>query len=243
MATLVKHRKIVTDGLVFAVDAANVRSYSGSGTSTNSVVDFADTGTLINGVSFTDSSFGFDGVDDYIDLDSNVGVVTPISTGTVDMWFKAVDNGLASWALFSVTESVGATNQTRFEGGFSGSGGSLRIRVETGGVTHLIMKIDKGETFYEDGLWHHVVLVVDGVDNRMYVDGVKETVVFDAGSSTTATFLDVPSANTFSLGVTDYTPSLRHFLEGGIAMFSVYNVGLTDDQALQNYNANKLRFT
>jgi hypothetical protein len=42
---------IVTDGLVFAVDAASARSYPGSGTSTTSLVG-TSVGTLTNGDGF-----------------------------------------------------------------------------------------------------------------------------------------------------------------------------------------------
>ena len=59
---------IVTDGLVFAVDAGSERSYPGSGTTTK--LNRVQYGTLINGVSFTVvmEVLGFDGVDDYIDF-------------------------------------------------------------------------------------------------------------------------------------------------------------------------------
>jgi hypothetical protein len=42
---------IVTDGLVFAVDAGSERSYPGTGTTTTSLVG-SNTGTLTNGVGF-----------------------------------------------------------------------------------------------------------------------------------------------------------------------------------------------
>ena len=59
---------IVTDGLVFAIDAGSERSYPGSGTTTTSLVG-SNTGTLTNGVAFSTDNGGnwdFDGVDDYI---------------------------------------------------------------------------------------------------------------------------------------------------------------------------------
>ena len=43
---------IVTDGLSFFMDAANLRSYPGSGTSSNALVSGMG-GTLYNGVGFT----------------------------------------------------------------------------------------------------------------------------------------------------------------------------------------------
>jgi hypothetical protein len=71
---------------VFFLDPANTRSYSGSGTSTNSLVSGIG-GTLVNGTGFTSSnngSFLFDGSNDFIDVPS----ITFISGDfTVATWF------------------------------------------------------------------------------------------------------------------------------------------------------------
>ena len=59
---------IVTDGLVFAVDAGSTRSYPGSGTTATSLVG-SILGTLNNGVGFSTANGGtwtFDGTDDKI---------------------------------------------------------------------------------------------------------------------------------------------------------------------------------
>jgi hypothetical protein len=59
---------IVTDGLVFAVDAGNLVSYENGSTTTNSLIG-SDVGTLINGVGFESTNGGswdFDGTNDYI---------------------------------------------------------------------------------------------------------------------------------------------------------------------------------
>ena len=57
---------IVSDGLVFYIDAANSRCYSGSGITVNGLLGGIG-GTLVNGVGFTSSnngSFIFDGTND-----------------------------------------------------------------------------------------------------------------------------------------------------------------------------------
>jgi len=63
--------KLVTNGLVFCVDAADKNSYIGSGTTWTDVSGNAYNGTLTNGPTFNGSNGGgivFDGVDDYADL-------------------------------------------------------------------------------------------------------------------------------------------------------------------------------
>ena len=82
---------IVTDGLVFAVDAANYESYtSGSGTTWGDLAG-SNNGTLTNGPLFDSNNGGsidFDGSNDYIDFGDfdNTQVSSAI---TLSIWFNA----------------------------------------------------------------------------------------------------------------------------------------------------------
>ena len=63
--------KIVTSGLVLALDAADKNSYRGSGTSWLDLSGNNNTGTLTNGPTFNGANLGtfvFDGADDYVAL-------------------------------------------------------------------------------------------------------------------------------------------------------------------------------
>ena len=79
---------IVSDGLVFFLDPANKRSYSGSGLTANGLVGGIG-GALVNGVGFTSSnngSFFFDGSNDYaaienINYSSGFSLTTLTSSG------------------------------------------------------------------------------------------------------------------------------------------------------------------
>jgi hypothetical protein len=84
---------IVSDGLVLYIDAANPRSYSGFGTSSNSLVGGIGA-TLVNGVGFTSSNngaFTFDGSNDYINFGNSSAVQQ--SSGTLSAWAKASSPG------------------------------------------------------------------------------------------------------------------------------------------------------
>ena len=62
---------IITDGLVIALDAANTKSYPGSGTTWSDLSGNSNNGTLTNGPTFNSRNGGsivFDGVDDYVTL-------------------------------------------------------------------------------------------------------------------------------------------------------------------------------
>lgn len=76
--------EIVEDGLVLALDAANPRSYPGTGTTWFDLSGNGNNGTLLNAPSFENSGYlSFDGVDD--------GFSAPISCNktrySIDWWF------------------------------------------------------------------------------------------------------------------------------------------------------------
>ena len=90
-------KKIITDGLVFYMDAANKRCYPGSGTTVNNLID-SNSGTLLNGTAFSTNNngyFDFDGTNDYINFgDSDTytfGDGSTDSTMTVSAWVNIDD--------------------------------------------------------------------------------------------------------------------------------------------------------
>ena len=85
---VVVNTNILSDGLIYSLDAANYKSYSGSGILVNGL--FSSTGaTLINGTGYTSDgggSFVFDGTNDYLITSDNVG---PLGANprTICIWF------------------------------------------------------------------------------------------------------------------------------------------------------------
>jgi hypothetical protein len=83
---------VVTSGLVLALDAANTKSYPGSGTTWSDLSGNGNTGTLTNGPTFNSANGGsiaFDGIDDY----TNLGLVTQLTNITnvsVNAWVYPV---------------------------------------------------------------------------------------------------------------------------------------------------------
>ena len=66
---------VVTDGLVFCIDAANVKSYPGSGNTIYDLSNNGHTADFINGAAYASSYQGaidFDGSNDYVELDTDI---------------------------------------------------------------------------------------------------------------------------------------------------------------------------
>ena len=234
---------IVTDGLVFAVDAGSQRSYSGSGVTAYDLIT-SETATLTNGVAFSNDAWVFDGVDDYIDL--NTSVVPTGGVGSIEVWLKFTGSSAGGMVGFG---DGGTTNWGGFDtgdrtGGFSDEVLAF-INLSTGTSQDLVFygRIPGGgEEQLNDGNYHQAVAVVDGVENTLYIDGVKMTTInFTNGSATSTSFMSMATLNKLRIGNSTYNNGHIPF-EGEIPIVRIYNKGLSAEEVTQNYNAQKSRF-
>ena len=234
---------IVDDGLVFAVDSGSGRSYSGSGTTAYDLIT-SETATLTNGVTFSNSTWVFDGVDDYINL--NTSVVPTGGVGSIEAWAKFTGNSGGGIVGFG---DGGTTNWGGFDNGDRAGAYPDEvlafINLTTGTSQDLVMYgrlPGGGEEQLNDGNYHHVVAVVDGVENTIYLDGNKmTTVTFASGSATVTGFMNMAVLNKLRIGNSTYNNG--HIpLAGEIPIVRIYNKGLSATEVLQNYNAQRTRF-
>jgi len=215
---------IVTDGLVFAIDAGSTRSYPGSGTA---VTDLSGTSnvTLANGVGFGSNNGGvfiYDGVDDQ----GTAGDFFNFQAFTINMWVNPgstqvqyaniIDNdhnGDRNWVL---QQNSNAQNQYSF----NVFGASFQNSVT-------------GNFNLTAGDWVNLTFTFDGTRIRGYNNGV----LFATGGA-----LGVAinySAQDFHIG--RWGGGGRNW-EGEYGPLYCYNAALTAAQILQNYNAQKTRF-
>ena len=225
---------IVTDGLVFAVDAGSERSYPGSGTTTTSLVG-SNTGTLTNGVGFNSGNGGywdFDGVDDYI----TVGDISTLTSNliTVCTWVK---RDADSWigALFGFGTEATNTQEIYFWGSETNRPfGFNTWNSDSWGFTG---STDAGEIM--DGEWHYLTAVFNRstiTSSLIYVDGVSKSLSQVKGNTQTRT----PSTN-FGIGINGWYTS-GQLLNGNLSNTLIYNKQLTQAEITQNFNAQKSRF-
>ena len=77
--------RIVNSGLVLCLDAANLKSYPGSGNTWTDLSGRGNNGTLTNGPTYSSANSGviiFDGVDDRVDTIN----VSSLTTMTIEIW-------------------------------------------------------------------------------------------------------------------------------------------------------------
>ena len=216
-------KSIVTDGLVFYVDAANSKSYvSGSNSVDNLRDTLTNTATLINGVSFDSAnggSFDFDGQDDYMTTNIN-----------------ANDYQTAFTVLFWVNfEAFGASGNIPIGRHY----GSERFYFGVQDSTY--MKAGIGDAFtynsiahgLSTGEWSNFCYTRSGTTNTLYINTVQKGTFTSNWSGTNTTQVYIGALN--NSGASQY-------LNGKLANIQIYNRALSTEEILQNYNGLKERF-
>jgi hypothetical protein len=227
--------KVTTAGLLMYLDAANTKSYIGSGTTWTDISGKDRGGILENSPIFSSSNLGtfvFDGVDDRVKL-QNTNTWFPISTSaiTIDTWIKSP--GLASGNTYNgiISLTYGLTLSTI-------SNGNVFFRVYDS-VLLTIVNLESTGINCNDNKWHNVVGTNDGTTSKIYIDGVFNTstpVTFNG--NTNPAWYSNPNICIVGWEVNNAN---RNF-NGNISIVKVYNKALSDKEVLQNYNTLKSRY-
>lgn len=215
---------IVTSGLVLCLDAGNPRSYAGSGTTWYDVSNNQTTCALNNGPSFTSGTngyFTFDNVDDYGQTATTVLPTAILSPITLEAVCYTTSTAIAYQTVLgtagSLTQIGFATSN--FAGGRNGGGG---------GILNTSLAAISANT------WYHMVMTYDGTNGRFYLNG---SLISTTGIGSNGVNNGVSLLSTYTSG----TAAER--LQGRIAIARAYNVQLTTDQVLQNFEAIRSRYS
>lgn len=205
---------IVTDGLVFAVDAGNGQSYVSASLNTFSLVS-SETGSLKNDIGFSSNNQGawdFDGADDYILCGSPS---TGIDTHTISMWINPTS----------------ITNDDRIISNFDNTNFSVRFysgQLQVWGNSWQNIFLSPSVS-----VWTHIAFAFNG-DIPATITGYKN-------GETENTMATVYNLSQLGIGARAGNAYGDEF-HGKIADCQVYNRALTAAEVLQNYNATKNRF-
>jgi hypothetical protein len=223
---------IVTSGLVLNLDAGNAGSYSGSGTTWIDISGNSNTGTLVNGPTYSSANGGsivFDGTDDYVLVPSNASIPYTSSARTVNIWFYT---NSATWAK--------DVNSLFFYGtGTNGQAFGIDMDVYPQMEVFTWGGVGRDLTFnttYSQVGWKNICVTYDGSTTIL----IYENGVFTQTLTLTA------SCNTLSSGVYigAINPSVLAggYYNGNIAQSSIYNRALSASEVSQNFNATRGRF-
>jgi len=226
--------RMVTAGLVFAVDAADPNCYSGTGTTVNDLAGSHPGGLLSGGTVFTDNRyFHFDGDNDSLQFASDDVFERGTSPFTMEAWVRLLDNT----GLSDISAVMGGGNPLCdvCVGGYfiyftGASSSNINLRFDDEGLGNMdSINYNRGTTF-EDGTFHHIVGLRDGTNTKLYLDGALVSTGTDNATN-------VNDIGTFYIsGWSNYRGNMD------VAVSRIYDKALTSEEVLQNYNATKTRF-
>ena len=224
---------IITTGLILSLDAADINSYPGSGTTWYNTANSALNASLTNGTSYSTANKGtmvLDGTNDIISAPS-VNQLGAIPNQAFEIWVKSPGLGPGKNLGGLICPDYGMISY------IAGDGNIVYYLYNTDGTFGYVMNLGTSGVNCFDNKWHHIVCTRSASTAVIYVDGVARATTSGGGVWSGST---VWSGMATSIG--NNPNDVYYNLYGNIAIAKIYNVYLTADNVLQNYNVIKSRF-
>jgi len=225
--------KIISNGLVLYLDAANNKSYPGSGTSWNDLSGNGRNLTLTNGPTFNASNIGtlvFDGTNDYAILNP----VTTFSIYCISMWIKPttiINSASASKVLIQFKSSTAKYI----------SFGDTTGRVTNEYIT-IVQEPGDRRTSVNDGgtlsagSWYNIVFNYESSQYNIYINNTLKSTTFGSSLGNVPLITDPDFIYINSYG------GSSSYLDSSLSMCMIYNRTLSTSEILQNYNTTRKRY-
>jgi hypothetical protein len=222
---LIHSPRIVTDGLVLHLDAANTKSYPGSGAIWTDMSGNGKNAEFINSPTHSSENFGvfsFDGVDDYANIPEPNLTFSPnywtfcfwIKPGNqYSRFFTPASNGVDQWIEYNpttqkinvnITETADVNNRTRY-----GTDNTIPLNQ-----------------------WSFSCISISNLNIKIYANSVL----------TNESNETISIANWSSVIRLGQRGTNSNWFLGDIAVVKAYNRALTDIEIKQNFNALRGRF-
>jgi hypothetical protein len=223
----------VTNGLVFCVDASNPQSILSGQTTWSDLSGSGNNGTLTNGPTYVSggvsSSIQFDGVDDYVSI--NTPIISSTNNWTYSGWFN-MSQMVTGSSFYS--QYVASAGNGRI---------ILRLGDDLNSASRFSVFLGSGPTYSNQFLYSNIlagpnlnynyVVVRSGDTYTQYINGVLDTV---HTPGITAQILQT----TPRIGNSN---SISDFFKGKIFLTQIYNRALSTSEVIQNYDIyNQQRF-
>jgi hypothetical protein len=224
--------KIVTDGLVLCLDAANPKSYPGSGTAWTDLSGNGNNGTLVNGPTFNSANGGsivFDGVNDLVNFGNNTVLYNAYNTQFTQEYVVRVLSGASTFrTIFRVDDWIRFTVEI--------STADIRFTVGYSSPTDVITY----NTNINYNIWYHISIVwIKQSKQQIYLNGILVAERTPTVSSYTGVTGTSGGAN---LGRGHDVP-FNNNINADIALFKHYTRALSAEEIQQNFNALRGRYS
>lgn len=223
--------KIVRSGLVLHLDAANRKSYAGTGTSWKDLSGNSNDGTLVNGVGYSSDNNGamvFDTTNDYITV-PNTSSINQVNTVTLEAYVKytlgtnrvliekSSNNTHYQFQIFSSSQ------------GTAGIAGEIVFMLQPNASNWVVTGVSSN-----DNNWHHVVGTYDRntTTAKIYLDGVLKN------TNSSITFGPTSNIQPLMIG----SRSGASGFGGNISNIKIYNRAISAAEIRQNFEATRSRY-
>lgn len=214
---------ITTDGLVLCLDAANPRSYPGSGTSWLDLSGQGNNGTLINSPTFSSANgggFTFDGTNDYCLIQNDNSINISGGEITLEAFIKVNNFGNAeAWIHKQLQYTIAFYPVTG--GGYITYADSSNWSYSNFGFHGLFLT----NTYYH--------IVATKINNVVTIYSNGSVIISKSFGGSIST-----SSNNLYIG--SYVTS--YLFNGSIYTAKIYNKALSANEVRRNYLATKSRF-
>ena len=221
--------RIVTSGLVLHLDAANPKSYPGTGTAWTDLSGNRNNGILTNGPTYNSANNGsivFDGVDDFVINSSTTNIPVGNSSRTIQCWVypKSDTNS------FVQLGTGGGGNQVYILSFYNISGTRYLF---TDGINVANNLTISGSQLPTLNAWSHITFGNSGQNWFYYLNGVLQR------SGTFSVTLNTIGQK-YIVGKRDDSPA--NTASANIAQASIYNRALSAAEVQQNFAALRGRY-
>jgi hypothetical protein len=223
--------KIVTDGLVLYLDAANIKSYPGSGTQWKDLSGLGNHATLVNGPTYSSlnkGNFIFDGTNDYTSFNTPVSNLGPYS---IIQWLCPMIPLVASG--YGTNKPSGANRKTTIVGpgpvwnpGIWVNSDYLRVHAKT---QYIDVRINWTTT-----VWAMLGMTFNGINCQAFFNGILLPAAY-------TTSYAPPSLTQLYIGAESSGGSSVNW-NGKIGITQLYNRVLSQLEITQNFNALRGRY-
>jgi len=228
---------IVTNGLVYNVDAGNYLSYPATGTVWYGIGGSGSTynSVLTNGPTFSGSGstgvISFDGTNDYATVNTNL--LSGYSSGTIAAFIKF--SGASPYGTIFLRQHGGLDTYNAFTTGYvvtgygdrtAGTAGRLYYQNQNNG-----QKI-QSISVLSSNVWYYITLTFSSTNAKIYINGNLDNTV-------SGNFLS-PSDLVTDPRIGSYAGF--EYLASSISSFQIYNRALSQAEVIQNYDAFRGRF-
>ena len=233
MGGFANNAPIVTDGLIFYVDAGNDNSYPDSGNTWTDLIG-GNANLSSNYPTYNSSNggyFSYDGTNDSHDWSANQ---TYTGTLTYSMWAKWPSTSSAYTAMFTTGIDGVSANEagaTQFGRSSSSSNNSFWVSVGTDGASNVTHTFTVSSSYLNN--WTNWVVVVKSGNYKVYADG---NLLLNSASGNASTF-----SSTYKFKIAENRNDDAYAaMDAACAM--IHTKELSSTEITQNYNALKNRF-